>query len=156
MKPSHLLAIVGLAFTVGCSGGSNDPGQSVSMQEQTEQQLVTSCVEFRERACQCRLELVDPWLDLRERTNPALAEAMATESGRAEIKGLALKEFVEDGSGPLEPRQQKCQAMLDSGKRPDDRSIAALADCAEKNGCVHWVACIMPIMKEMMMAPKNE
>jgi hypothetical protein len=150
MKPIHLLALCVLAGAAGCSGGSNEPDP-----EYTEQQLVSSCLEFRERACQCRHELVDPWLDLRARTNPVLGEAMTTESGREEIKGLALKEFVEDGSGPLEPRRQKCQAMLESGKRPDARSITALADCEAKESCLDWVACIMPVMEELM-APKSQ
>ncbi len=120
----------------------------------TRSEAVEACVKNREKSYECREPFIDAMIELRLRK----AGKQVPPAQRAKMRELGLREIAEDGSGPLEPRRAKCEAMVakmgEGAKMP--RSVNdQLEGCYAQTDCQARVACMMPIMEALMSAPKR-
>ena len=156
MKNVTLLVGLGISLMswAGCDRRSSDGATGAPLSTDraasalTVEALVDHCISFREHCNECRDELVDPWLDMRIATRPDIAKRAATGQGRADLRTIALREFQEDGAGPLADRRKKCQEMV-RAQRPAPEFVAELTHCEQHTGCEQWVGCIMPVFRRL-------
>jgi RNA polymerase sigma-70 factor (ECF subfamily) len=95
---------------------------------------IKTCVWYKEVAVQCRNELADYFATFAKPGTPP--EVLAR------YRQKALKEIVEEGTGPLEPRREKCAQDVD--KRPITYGdLATLKTCAAQahDDCKAAVTC---------------
>jgi hypothetical protein len=93
---------------------------------------IANCVQAKEIVVQCKDEMAD------------FFAAMVPAERRACVRAKALKEIVEEGSGPLEPRRAKCGLDYDRGKqmgRVTAADLKAMQACDKESGCKARVAC---------------
>lgn len=106
------------------------------------------CVEMREKVFECEDEFAQAFVAQR---NPP------PERRRALVR-QALEEIAADGSGPVEPRRERCRAMIKpmagAAKAPEselrgklDGMKKMLAFCSAKESCAERVECMMPFMR---------
>jgi hypothetical protein len=144
--------LLGLVVSAAAAcGQAEETRRREALEEPAPSSLVDRCVAFRERACRCRHEMVEPMLQLRIRTRKDIAQLAATPGGQARLRRMALQEFVEDGSGPLLPRRNRCEAMV-NGMDARKRAVAdELEECdRDWSDCARWVSCVMPVLERMM------
>jgi len=99
------------------------------------EQAVDTCVWYKEVALQCRNELADFFV-------ATFAKPDTPPETRARLRERALKEIVDEGTGPLAPRREKCGKDVD--KRPITYGdLATLKRCAARVGddCKAAVEC---------------
>ena len=99
------------------------------------EEAINTCVWYKEVALQCRNELADFFV-------ATYAKPDTPPETRARWREKALKEIVDEGSGPLGPRKEKCGRDID--KRPITYGdLATLKRCAAKVGddCKAAVEC---------------
>jgi hypothetical protein len=95
-------------------------------------ETISLCVQAKEIVVQCKDEMAD------------FFAAMVPAEKRASVRAKALKEIVEEGSGPLEPRRAKCGVDFDRGKRMGRVTAAdlkAMQTCDKERDCKARVAC---------------
>jgi RNA polymerase sigma-70 factor (ECF subfamily) len=110
------------------------------------EQGVGICVEMREKVFDCKAEFAEAFVT---RLNP-----------KPELRKMyvrkALEEIVADGSGPVEPRREKCRAMISkieaAGNEGEikakiDGMKKLVAYCAAKAECSERVECMMPFLR---------
>jgi RNA polymerase sigma factor (sigma-70 family) len=115
----------------------------------TRSESVHACVRNREMSYECREPFIDAMMDLRLRK----AGKTITPEERAKMRQVGLREIAEDGSGPLEPRKVKCEAMLDkmgSGAGIPRAVHEQLEACYARTDCQARIDCMMPIMERLM------
>jgi RNA polymerase sigma factor (sigma-70 family) len=107
---------------------------------------VDLCVEVREKVFECKNEFAEAFVNQR---NPP------PEQRKALVK-KALEEIVADGSGPVEPRRDKCRAMAKRTQGSQDEAQLrgkldgmkkVLAFCAGKETCSDRVECMKDFFK---------
>jgi RNA polymerase sigma-70 factor (ECF subfamily) len=99
------------------------------------EQAVDTCVWYKEVALQCRNELADFFV-------AAFAKPDTPPEAKERLRERALKEIVDEGSGPVAPRREKCGKDVD--KRPITYGdLATLKKCAARVGddCKAAVEC---------------
>jgi hypothetical protein len=120
----------------------------------TEEEMISACVENREKSYECKEPFIDAMIDLRTKQ----AGKTLTPDERAKMKAKGLEEIAEDGAGPLEPRRAKCAAMtnkMKKGPKVQHATLNNLRRCYAEQDCTKRIACMMPIMAELM-APKKK
>jgi hypothetical protein len=93
---------------------------------------IALCVQAKEIVVQCKDEMAD------------FFAAMVPAEKRDSVRGKALKEIVEEGSGPLEPRRAKCGVDFDRGRqmgRVTAADLKAMQACDKERDCKARVAC---------------
>lgn len=111
------------------------------------EEAVTMCVEMRERVFECKAEFAESFVAQR---NPP------PEQRKALIK-KALEEITADGSGPLEPRRDRCRVTtknMQGGPQDEatkrgklDGMKKVLAFCSAKENCAERVECMKAFFK---------
>jgi RNA polymerase sigma factor (sigma-70 family) len=106
-------------------------------------EAIAACLEFKEKSLACKEELADHFA------------AMVPPERRAKIREKAMAEMVAEGSGPLEPRRNKCASDVDGkekGPMPfgifTDRDLAAVRACEKESECKKRVECAMGAIRE--------
>ena len=103
---------------------------------------ISGCVTLREKVFEC---------------DAAFAELFikdAPPERRNALRGKALEEIANDGAGPIEPRRQKCAAVIDKSPAPTSKEqIAgfenAINGCWSKGDCKERADCLWPIMQRL-------
>jgi RNA polymerase sigma factor (sigma-70 family) len=136
-KVKMAVALFGTALPA-LVAGADQGGKPLPREE-----LIAVCVEFKEKALVCKEELADHFA------------AFAPPERREKIRAKALQEIVQEGSGPLEPRQKKCAEDVDpKGKKPmsfgalTEPDVAALRICEKETDCKKRVECGMAVLNE--------
>jgi hypothetical protein len=122
------MAIVVLAALAG--GDARTPGRDEG---------IALCVQAKEVMVACKDDLADHFA------------AMAPPDRRQSVRAKARQEIIDEGTGPLEPRQAKCGVDFDRG-RPLGRMTAAdlegIKGCAkQERDCKARVACWMALAR---------
>jgi hypothetical protein len=120
----------------------------------TRGELVSACVENREKSYECKEPFIEAMIDLRA----SKSGRTPSPEERAQMKAKGIEEITEDGSGPLAPRQAKCAAMIDGMTRQHRKvtrtHLAAFDRCYAQTDCNQRVACMIPVLAELMFFKK--
>jgi RNA polymerase sigma factor (sigma-70 family) len=105
------------------------------------EQGIDLCVATRERSFACKEEFADALI---ARRNPPPEQ-------RAAWRRKAIEKITADGSGPLEPRRDRCAAMVLPGPPPPtekaglERIRKRLDECTAQPDCTARVACLIEL-----------
>jgi hypothetical protein len=156
MKTSMMIAAGLSAFALWMTSGgapnARAEGAGVSRDEK-----IAGCVKNREKSFECKDPFIEAMIDLRA----SRGGKPPTGDQRAKMKAKGLEEIEADGSGPLAPRQAKCAAMVDkmdqthNGDAVTKTHLDALDKCYAEQDCPKRVACMMPILGELMFTKKK-
>jgi len=81
---------------------------------------------------------------------------MAPPEQRERFRAKVLEELVADGTGPREPRRQKCAATADrKPKAFPESDVKAARACFAKKDCDALFACLKPLMDKHMAKKRN-
>jgi hypothetical protein len=134
------------ASTTPAAASGAAPSDELSLDEAT-----AFCVRLHEQVVTCAAEFIDMTMDLRGKYDPGFAARFSTPEAKAAAKKEGIEEVKADGSGPLEPRQQRCRDY--AREPPTPRKVPAetepcfqIADCAQK------IACMRPVMEARFRA----
>lgn len=129
------------------------PDHTHGLAPASREELVRQCVAFGEHAARCSEALIDPILDMKARYFPDLAAAIATPEGRARTRNVGLREFQQDGEGPLQPRELRCKQRLSGMGSDVTRAQAARIErCGAPSDCETWTRCVMPAIEQGVAA----
>jgi hypothetical protein len=116
----------------------------------TRDEMIDSCVENREKGFACKEPFIDAMIELRTTRGGMKVRP----EDKAKMRAKGLQEIEEDGAGPLAPRRAKCAKMIDGMRRDAGEAakaqIAALHACHVEPDCQKAVACMMPLIAEIM------
>jgi hypothetical protein len=96
---------------------------------------------------------MDLIIDLRRRYDPSWPANHPTPEAEAEAEAkiVGIEETKEDGSGPLEPRRERCRGYAQAPKTP--RQVPAKLDpCFKISDCAQKVECTRPVMEARFRA----
>jgi|GEM_PF-7018655 len=117
------------------------PDEYLSLEDATD-----LCVHLHEEMVSCAPEFMDLIIDLRRRYDPSWPVNHPTPESEAEAKVVGIEELKNEGSGPLEPRQELCRGYAQSPKTP--REVPATLDpCFKISDCTQKVECTRPVME---------
>lgn len=150
---------VACASLFGCASQSA-PAPASTPQASASEPLSTAeavafCVRLHEQAAPCAGEFIDLTMDLRAKYFPEFAEKIATPEARAAAKKTGMEEVMADGTGPLEPRQQRCQDYVEHGPPTPRDAPARLEPCFAKAVCAEKIECMRPVMEARFQARKT-
>jgi hypothetical protein len=95
----------------------------------------------------CAGEFIDLNIDLRSQYFPEFAKRVATPEARAEARSEGIKETLADGTGPIEPRRQRCAEYAKHGP-PSPRTVVSEAErCYAMPACAEKVECMRSILE---------
>lgn len=132
-------------LSVGCaSTGKPDPSNGAAL---SHDDATNMCVRLHEQTAQCAEEFIDAVLSLRAKYEPGFSEVLADPKARAEIRAEGLKEAAADGSGPLEPRRERCAQYAAKGPPVPASDPATLEECYKAHDCAAKLACMKPVLE---------
>jgi hypothetical protein len=109
------------------------------------------CVHLHEEMVSCAPELMDLIIELRRRYDPSWPVDHPSPDSEAEAKAVGIEELKNEGTGPLEPRQELCRGYARSPKTP--RAVpATLEPCFKISECKQKVECTRPVMETRFRA----
>jgi hypothetical protein len=135
-------ALVGVAIPVLVAAGAHAADARFT-------EGINLCVEMREKVFECKEDFADAFV----------AQHNPPPERRKALREKALEEITADGSGPLPPRQEKCQLMTKAiSAQGDPEQLQAKLDgmkkliafCSAKAECKERVECMMPFIKPGM------
>jgi hypothetical protein len=107
---------------------------------------VSLCVQMREQIFECKEVFADAFVEMRR---PPADQKVA-------LKKQVLEEITSDGSGPLPPRRQRCEAMgrsiSGSALAPMQKQLDA---CGAMKDCRQRLTCIRDLMGGPKAAPSK-
>ena len=109
------------------------------------------CVRLHEQLVTCAPEFIDLMMDLRGQYDPGFSARFSTPEAKAAAKKEGIEEAKADGSGPLEPRQQRCREYAQ--QPPTPRKVPGeLEPCFKIADCKQKVECTRPVMEARFRA----
>jgi hypothetical protein len=150
MNPNWL-AISLVLFPFYASAG-NSKG-SAKGPELSEKEVVEGCVKLHEQSFACKEQFVDMLLAMRAKTDDDVVEALNDPKMHAELRQKAMSELEDEGSGPLGPRQARCQKAAKMGMHILQSDSDALNACYAKDNCDEKVSCLQPLIDRLMPKP---
>ncbi len=81
---------------------------------------------------------------------------MANPETRAEIRKEGIAEAVADGTGPLEPRQERCKQYAEHGPKVPRADVVEAEVCFAKTACAEKIACMRPSQEARFAARAKE
>lgn len=109
------------------------------------------CVHLHEEMVSCAPELMDLIIDLRRRYDPSWPANHPTPESEAEAKIVGIEELKDEGTGPIEPRRERCRGYAQAPKTPRDVP-ATLDPCFKITDCTQKVECTRPVMEARFRA----
>lgn len=113
-------------------------------------EAISACLDFKPKAVVCKEELAD------------LFAAMATPDRRAKVRERALKEIVDEGTGPIEARRNKCTIDVDQKEKGHPPfgiltrgDLAAAQACDSESNCKERVACWTKVLHGAKKRPQR-
>ncbi len=106
------------------------------------------CVTLHEQMASCAPEFIDMNIDLRSKYFPAFAQKASDPATRAEMRDEGIKEALADGTGPLEPRQERCKQYVEHGPPVPSGDVAQATVCFKKATCAEKMACLRPSQEQ--------
>jgi hypothetical protein len=128
------------------AASSAAPSDDLSLDEAT-----AFCVRLHENLVTCSAEFIDMTMDLRGKYDPGFAARFSTPEAKAAAKKEGIEEAKADGSGPLEPRQQRCRGYAQEPPTPR-KAPAELEPCFQITDCTQKIACMRPVMEARFRA----
>jgi RNA polymerase sigma factor (sigma-70 family) len=117
-----------------------------------EQSVIAACLELHEKGYECRDVFVDVMLDM----HLAKSGRKVTPAERAKLRERAMAEAVDNGKASLERRQERCKVMVgqmgEKPKKTAESRTPKLKACYAEQDCKARVACMAPIIEELMGA----
>lgn len=111
------------------------------------EQSIDFCVRLHEQAVPCAGEFIDVILELREKYFPEFAAQMVDDTARARIREKGIEETLVDGTGPVEPRRDRCKEYVVNGP-PTPRSVVSEAEaCYTATTCEERMGCLRPLLE---------
>jgi hypothetical protein len=160
MKTSMMIAAGLSAFALWTTSGGAPRARAESAGVSRDEKIA-ACVKNREKSFECKDPFIEAMIDLRA----SHGGKPPTGEQRAKMKAKGLEEIAADGAGPLAPRQAKCAAMVDNMDKATDQThrsdavakaqLEALDKCYAEQDCPKRVACMMPILGELMSPNKK-
>jgi|SoiMethySBSTD1v2_1073268.scaffolds.fasta_scaffold20532_3 hypothetical protein len=111
-------------------------------------QSVDFCVRLHEQVAPCAGEFIDLNIELREKHFPDFAEKAKDPKTRAAMHDEGIKEVLADGTGPLEPRRQRCKEYAEHGPPTPKSAVPKMEACFAKSACKEKVECMRPVLDE--------
>ena len=109
------------------------------------------CVRLHEQVVTCAPEFIDLMMDLRGHYDPGFQAKFSTPEAKAAAKTEGIAEVKADGSGPLEPRQQRCREYAQQPPTPR-KAPADLEPCFKIGECAQKIECMRPVMEARFRA----
>nr|UXE46069.1 hypothetical protein Hi04_10k_c5591_00009 [uncultured bacterium] len=109
------------------------------------------CVRLHENVVSCAGEFIDLMMDLRGHYDPGFQAKFSTPEAKAAAKKEGIEEVKADGSGPLEPRQQRCREYAQQPPTPR-KAPAELEPCFKIADCTQKIECMRPVMEARFRA----
>jgi RNA polymerase sigma-70 factor (ECF subfamily) len=132
----RVATFLGVALPALVAGAAQD-----DLSDPKIRQGVDMCVQMREQIFECKEAFAEVFV---ARRNPPPEQ-------REALLRKALEEITKDGSGPLEPRQKVCAAMVKPGPPPTQERIDAmkkkLQTCGATTDCQARVACLSDVLR---------
>jgi hypothetical protein len=137
MYENRVLLIQGLLVAGICTQAIGAAAQESKKPPADPPDGVALCVQMREQVFECKEVFADAFVEMR---NPPADQ-------KATLKKKVLEEITADGSGPLPPRRQRCEAM---GRSVPGGALATmqkqLDGCAATKDCRQRLTCIRELM----------
>ncbi len=135
---------------------SPPPAVSAPLPPAAEAEATASCMRLHEQMATCAEHFTPLMVELRVKYEPGFAAMLKRKGMRAKILAAGIEETRQDGSGPKEPRLQRCAQWVRSGPRiPDDES-ARMSACWELETCEKKAACARPMLEQRLSARARE
>ncbi len=153
MKVLHALLTITMGV-IGCGGAAHEESAAPAGQASAAgaslapEEAADHCVRLHEQLATCAGEFIDMNLDLRAKHLPPFAEKIANPGARAEIRKEGIAEAIADGTGPVEPRRERCKQYVEHGPQVRRGEVAEAEACFQKASCVEKVACLRPSQEE--------
>jgi hypothetical protein len=153
MKALHALLTIAVGM-IGCGGAAHEEpaataGQASTAGESLKPEEATNhCVRLHEQLATCAGEFIDMNLDLRAKYFPPFAKEVANPEARAEMRKEGIAEAVADGTGPVEPRRERCKQYVEHGPQVPRGEVAEAEVCFQKASCAEKIACLRPSQEE--------
>ena len=114
--------------------GAEESGKTL-----TKEESIDFCVDMREKTAECKEEFADHFA------------SMGPPERREAIRKKVLEELVADGTGPREPRRQKCAAQAER-KPPSykQEDVKEARKCFAEKDCKTAFACLKPLIDKQM------
>jgi RNA polymerase sigma factor (sigma-70 family) len=136
------LGVVLPSLAAGAEGANQNAG--------LEEAVVNACLEMHEKMYECRDPFLDTMLDL----HLSRAGHKVTPEQRAKMREHALRDLTETATGPLERRQARCKSMVEKmgerHKKVAESKGSSLKACYAEQDCQARVACMRPILEELL------
>lgn len=153
----YLLAFGALSFWMLPALADNTPtAVSAQLPPAAEAEATASCLQLHEQMAVCAEHFTPLMIELRAKYEPSFAAMLQRKGMRAKILAAGIAETRQDGSGPKEPRVQRCAGWVRSGPRiPEDESVRMSA-CWALDTCEKKAACARPMLEQRLSARARE
>jgi hypothetical protein len=164
LRPT-LVSLLATALVVGCAAPSQEapraqpapaPAELAGTDNLPPDEALAFCVVLHEQLAACAGEFIDMNLDLRAKYFPPFAEEVANPTARAEMRKEGVAEAIADGTGPIEPRRDRCQQYVAHGPKVPRSDVAESAGCFQKASCAEKIACLRPTQEARYAARAKE
>jgi hypothetical protein len=152
MKATQALVTIAMGL-MGCGAGAPEApaapvGHAAAGEVLSPEEATNHCVQLHEQLATCSGEFIDMNLELRARYFPPFAEKLANPADRAEIRKMGIAEAIADGTGPIEPRRERCKEYVEHGPKVPRAEVAVAEGCFQKASCAEKIACLRPSQEE--------
>lgn len=162
MRKEYLLGA--LVLSAGCGGAAREPPATAAGQPEasksaapsrpevaddslTQAENVDFCIRLHEQLAACAGEFIDLNIELRTHYFPDFAKRVSTPEARAEARRIGIEEALADGTGPVEPRRQRCTEYCVHGPPTPRSDVPHMEGCYQKPSCADKVECARPILE---------
>ncbi len=113
--------------------------------------LAVHCVKLAEQAAQCPDDVAALLVQLRVESDPRFASVSQRPGVLESAQEKAKEAVLANGTGPLEARQERCEARAQSAQPVPATEPAELEACEALDDCAQKAACLRPLFERRMV-----